>query len=183
MIDADTDEVSLSRTTKRADCLAEAEPIDANPLDSPTDRSQPHLFYDGFVHWWLLGISLFVMIAAVLLSSEGEQQVLLPVIGMPLPELCYSRRMFQLDCPGCGLTRSFINLAHGDFARAWHFHPAGILLFSIIAFQIPFRSLQLWRVYTGRRQWRVPRWELFMYALAALIFLQWVGRMVSGLWW
>lgn len=40
------------------------------------------------------------------------------------------RRAFQIDCPFCGMTRSFVALAHGDLAAALRFHPAGPLLFA-----------------------------------------------------
>lgn len=26
-------------------------------------------------------------------------------------------------CPGCGVTRAFVNFMHGNFARAYEFHP------------------------------------------------------------
>ncbi|NVB80590.1 MAG: DUF2752 domain-containing protein [Kofleriaceae bacterium] len=36
---------------------------------------------------------------------------------------------FGIDCPMCGMTRSFVALAHGDIGAAFRFHPAGPLLF------------------------------------------------------
>jgi hypothetical protein len=48
--------------------------------------------------------------------------------GLPgLP--CLFRLVFHFPCPGCGLTRSFTALWHGDFAHSLRFHPLGSLLF------------------------------------------------------
>jgi hypothetical protein len=49
--------------------------------------------------------------------------------GAELGGLCWFRAAFHIDCPFCGMTRSFVWLAHGDVVAAWRFHPAGPLLF------------------------------------------------------
>src|SRR5439155_16652693 len=95
-------------------------------------------------------ISSGVLAAALLLSVRNRTQVLLPLVELPLPELCMLRRMTGLPCPGCGMTRCFISLAHGDLPAAWSYNPAGLLLFAILVFQIPFRTVQLWRIRRGR---------------------------------
>lgn len=40
----------------------------------------------------------------------------------PLPEGCLTRSLFGLKCPGCGLTRSIIHLAEGDWRASWRSH-------------------------------------------------------------
>ncbi len=37
---------------------------------------------------------------------------------------CFSKALFGIDCPGCGLQRSLLLLAKGDFAKAFHMYPA-----------------------------------------------------------
>jgi hypothetical protein len=49
--------------------------------------------------------------------------------GTPLGALCWLHAAFGIDCPMCGMTRSFVALAHGDVGAAFRFHPAGPLLF------------------------------------------------------
>ncbi|MBS1779078.1 MAG: DUF2752 domain-containing protein [Bacteroidetes bacterium] len=39
---------------------------------------------------------------------------------------CPSKSLFGIDCPGCGLQRSLIELLKGDFAASWHVYPPGI---------------------------------------------------------
>jgi hypothetical protein len=57
--------------------------------------------------------------------------LVLPPQGHGVP-LCYFRNLFQLPCPGCGLTRSFTNVAHLRFADAFHYHPFGLVLFPLM---------------------------------------------------
>jgi hypothetical protein len=76
------------------------------------------------------------------------------------------------------MTRCFISLAHGDFAAAWSYNPAGLLLFAVVAFQVPFRTVQLWRIRGGLPEltWRlVP--ALALGAVAAMMIGQWLLRL------
>lgn len=55
-----------------------------------------------------------------------------PDRGFGVP-LCQFRTVTHLPCLACGLTRSFIALAHLDPARAAFYHPLGLLLFPLTA--------------------------------------------------
>lgn len=46
-----------------------------------------------------------------------------------LPSICPFWNLTGHPCPGCGLTRSFVCLAHGHFVDAFRWHPLGPLLF------------------------------------------------------
>ncbi len=46
----------------------------------------------------------------------------------PRLALCVVRRVFHIACPGCGLTRSFADLAKGNFIGAFARHPVGPVL-------------------------------------------------------
>jgi len=43
--------------------------------------------------------------------------------------LCAFRAYTGLSCPGCGLTRAFVAIAHGRFADAWLLNPFAFPLF------------------------------------------------------
>ena len=130
-------------------------------------------------HWTIFGLSALVLALAVLLGVRGETQVTLPIVGAALPELCYSRSILGLDCPGCGLTRSFISLAHGQPYKAWQFNPAGIFLFAAIAFQLPYRAVQLMRLRLGRPEINSTVFSICGLAVLASLFVQWVWRMLA----
>lgn len=37
---------------------------------------------------------------------------------------CLSKKLFGIDCPGCGMQRATVLLLEGDFAHAFHMFPA-----------------------------------------------------------
>lgn len=118
---------------------------------------------------------------AALLQTRGPVQVVLPGLDFPLPDSCTSRRMLGVDCPGCGLTRSFVRLAHGDPLGAWAFHPVGPLLFAFIAAQIPYRLWQLWRIGSGRGRWIAGPWiHLPLAVIITLMLARWIARLCGA---
>ena len=130
-------------------------------------------------HLVFLVLSVVVLVLSMTMSVRGAgTQVSLPFLNEPLPELCHMRRFTGLDCPGCGLTRSFISLGHGDVAAAWRFNPTGILLFGLLIAQLPYRSLQLWRIRRDQPEW-YPR-QLFAWltvAFVSMLLMQWVFKL------
>ena len=134
---------------------------------------------DTVLHWIFLGLSTMVVLFAVLLQVRGEEQVIIPGIGVPLPGACTFKQYVGADCPGCGLTRCFVSMGHGQLERAWHFNPVGIVFFMVVASQIPFRSIQIWRLKRGIAEIRLGWWgySTMMLILAALI-AQWIVRMI-----
>lgn len=57
--------------------------------------------------------------------------VLSPAAAENGPVICPFRLMTGLPCPGCGLTRSWIALAHGDPGTAFARHAFGPVLFAL----------------------------------------------------
>lgn len=124
----------------------------------------------------LIGSAL-VLAAACVLSVIDPESVGIPAIGWQVPGTCVSRYLFQSPCPGCGLTRSFVSLAHGDFVQAVRFNPAGPVLFAIFAFQIPFRSVQLWRLQRDEPPLEWPWLNYVLPVTLVLLLAQWLAHM------
>jgi uncharacterized protein DUF2752 len=136
--------VSTSHTGPAANAAA------AHETPSPQiPQNSARIKRDWLFHLVLLAMCGGVLVLSATLSVKNRTQVVLPGLGVALPELCLMRRASGLSCPGCGLTRSFISLAHGDVARAWSYNPSGPLLFFLVALQVPFRALQVWRIRCG----------------------------------
>jgi hypothetical protein len=74
------------------------------------------------------GLAAAQLAAAAWLVPVGDR-VVTPG-GNELGVACPSHALFGVDCPFCGMTRSFVALAHGEIGRAFAFHPAGPLLFA-----------------------------------------------------
>jgi hypothetical protein len=50
--------------------------------------------------------------------------------GLPGFVLCPFRALTGLPCPGCGMTRAFCAIGHGDFAGAFGFNPLAPFVFA-----------------------------------------------------
>lgn len=78
-----------------------------------------------------------------ILSADTEGAAL---FGWELPPLCVFSNLFGRDCPGCGLTRSWVMAAHGDVRGAFEMHLLGPVMWVAAAAQVPYRALQVWRL-------------------------------------
>jgi Protein of unknown function (DUF2752) len=97
---------------------------------------------------------------------------------IPLPQTCYSRSWLGLKCPGCGLTRSIIHLAEGDFGASWRSHRLGWLMAVVIALQVPYRLVAMRR---RDPPLVAPRWQAVLgYALIALLLGNWLVELAAG---
>ncbi|TXT18919.1 MAG: hypothetical protein FD138_4396 [Planctomycetota bacterium] len=95
----------------------------------------------------VLWISLAVIALSFALRVRPDQRVaLLGLDRLPAPEMCGSRLWFGIECPGCGLTRGFIQLAAGDWSNAIALNRVTPLLAFAVLMQIPYRlaSLLAW---------------------------------------
>ncbi|MEY2784113.1 MAG: hypothetical protein RL277_317 [Planctomycetota bacterium] len=68
---------------------------------------------------------IYALIGALVLALS-----LVPVpAGLQGRSICTFRNLFDLPCPGCGVTRSLRATAHGDLASALDLNPFGPLFF------------------------------------------------------
>jgi hypothetical protein len=128
----------------------------------------------------LRGRTLDLGIATLAAAQLGAAAWLVPVgdqvvtpSGGSLGGLCLFRALFHTDCPFCGMTRSFVALAHGDLAAAFRFHPAGPILFLALAVFLG-AALVVWvrrqRPLVERRQVRFALEAVALTCLAIGIF-------------
>jgi len=97
-----------------------------------------------------------------------------------IPPLCASRTVFNFNCPGCGLTRSFVHLAHGQWNAAWEMHRLGWLLAVVTLLQFPYRIYGLMRPGEALVGPTVVSW--MGYALLVLMVGNWIVGMFLAFW-
>ena len=128
-------------------------------------------------HGLYLTLACIVLGLAAFLQINGQDKVIVPGLNLPLPDSCLYRRLVGTGCPGCGLTRCFIALMDGDWGTAWSYNPAGYLVFVLIASQLPYRSVQIFRVLRGRPELRHSMLSAFLACLLVLALMsQWLLR-------
>jgi Protein of unknown function (DUF2752) len=118
------------------------------------------------------------ILAFALQKLPGGQVSFRGLARIPLPQTCFSRSWLGLKCPGCGLTRSIIHLAEGDWEASWRNHRLGSLMAVVILVQIPYRLLALRRL---DRPLIGPQWQAVLaYALIALLLGNWLVELAAG---
>jgi hypothetical protein len=142
--------------------------------NGPTpDRGQVPGPGDTRWHWTILaGVVLFVT-SALLCDVEPDQSIgLAAVPSIKLPVVCPSRRLFGVECPGCGMTRSLTHLLHGRLGQSFATHRLGWLVFAAILFQVPYRT---WRLAGHTSPLDKPRVVMILlWGFAALLIANWL---------
>jgi hypothetical protein len=118
----------------------------------------------------MLRLSLLALGLACLLQVRSDQRVEFRWGWTgPLPESCGSRVFLGMECPGCGLTRSFIYLSRGQWSDAWKVNRVGWLLALATVFQVPYRLYCMRELRAGRsaRFWWAP-WCSWIIIIALL---------------
>lgn len=116
---------------------------------------------------FILGAAAAILVLSAVMTIENHERV--AVAGWILPESCALKRMTGLPCPGCGLTRGFISLAHGDWSGSLRFHRLGWLMFGFAVLQIPYRTLRLADRIEPRTRWSTRILGVFI----ALLTMNW----------
>ena len=132
---------------------------------------------------WILALAVAAIAGSFILqpSEHGGLSVTVPLLGtrISLPEACMSRRIFGISCPGCGLTRSFVATARGDFRSAVKWNAMGPVLFVVVLFQIPYRALEYLGIWRHRKSWRRIKEVLgyIMWPLCGGLIIMWLVRL------
>lgn len=64
----------------------------------------------------------------------------IPIVLLFLPpdyfdkgeSICVSKRWFDIECYGCGMTRAIMHLIHLDFQEAWEFNKLSFIVFPLL---------------------------------------------------
>jgi len=129
-------------------------------------------------HREVLLLCAIALVAAPLLSvSPGDRVGARWMPDLLMPPMCMSRAVYDIDCPGCGLTRSFVHLAHGDWRSSFQSHRLGWLVMALAVFQIPYRAHLLW----GSRRFAIPKpmGNAIIILLILLLVVNWGLKMLG----
>ena len=119
----------------------------------------------------------FAFLTAILFAS-----VLVPPVREAPVTLCLVQLLLGVAGPGCGMTRAFLFIGHGDLHTAFTLNPNSLLVFALV--------VALWANYGGRvlygRELSLVlshRWKLGVYLVtAALTAVVWIYNMVANPW-
>jgi hypothetical protein len=135
-------------------------------------------------HLWILALAAAAVMGSFLLTPEDNRRLSLTLpcysSHVLLPETCMSRIVLGVSCPGCGLTRSFVAIAHGQFWHAFLFNPMGPFLFVLCCLQIPYRigaylDLQQFR---PLREQLANRADMIIWIVSGGLMISWIARII-----
>jgi len=153
-----------------ADANAADEEVNAATATPRGNRSRHH----RSMLWMSTAV---VLLAFALKNSENDRVAFRWLSNHPLPHSCVSRTWFGLECPGCGLTRSFIHFAEGDVPASFQIHRVGWLLAVAVLLQFPYRILALSRQQALPLGPTVP--QVFGWSLIVLLLVNWLDIMLQ----
>ena len=94
----------------------------------PNEQNRIHLNF-------LLSNILILILIAFVGNSVGSFN--------GLPHVCLFRKFFGIPCPGCGITRSLIDISRFDLPSSWQSNPVGIFIALFVFIQIVMRPLAM----------------------------------------
>jgi hypothetical protein len=134
---------------------------------------------------WILGLVLTALIASFALHPCHDDHLCFSLPGVEkqiqIPLTCMFRIVTGIPCPGCGLTRSFVAISHGDIRAAWEFNAMGPILYLLCILQIPYRPVEYFGVGRNSRTWTryKQRFDLIVWMVLAGFILAWVVKLAS----
>jgi hypothetical protein len=137
-------------------------------LSLRSQRAMPHLI--------VLGYCAALLLAAILLARLDAGKAHLQIGDYSLPSICAFKNTFDLPCPGCGLTRSWVAIARGEPARSLTFHRLGWLIM-IYAFLQTIRHT-VWLVVPPAQLMveRIGSWlDRALVLIALLLMANWIA--------
>lgn len=97
-------------------------------------------FFDDFNRQYQLNILLsnILVVLMFLIFKNSLIQFL-----NNLPHFCLFNKIFGIECPFCGMTRAFCEIANLNFFQVLQLNASSIFVASIFLFQIPLRIFSL----------------------------------------
>ena len=80
-------------------------------------------------------------------------------------DICVSKLVFGVPCPGCGMTRAYVSLLKLNIHDAFFYHPLFFLISIILI------------VITRHKKINFSQQRIFLYSIVAMFIIVWVIRM------
>ena len=113
-------------------------------------------------------LALFVILTAGFLLTPAD---------LPKETLCLFKRIFLLDCPGCGLTRAFLCIPRGEWRAAVHYNAAAIPLYGFFLVGFYNQVTQQFPITRGHHIKFSPEFRFVMaQIIVGILLIQWFHK-------
>lgn len=90
-------------------------------------------------HHVVLYVCFVIISGSFLLTPARSAEGPLYLGALPFPHTCVFKNLTGLPCPGCGLSRSMVAIAHGELRQSLYYHRLGLLTFLYVLVQFIYR--------------------------------------------
>jgi hypothetical protein len=119
--------------------------------------------------------SLLFLAVAVLALSFGMPALQSRHMWLSIP--CLFKAITHLPCLACGLTRSFVQTAHGHLTAAFEFHLLGPLLFGLTAISAIYLAVAVASGYRVRVAFAPGTRRIAAWSVLALFVVCWIIKL------
>jgi len=102
--------------------------------------SKEKLPHDKTTHITYICIFGVILTLTFLITFHQNNKNNLTFFNLKLPPLCLSKSLTNTECPGCGMTRSFVNIAKFNFGEAFKLNRVSIPLFIYFIYAFLYHS-------------------------------------------
>lgn len=104
----------------------------------------------------------------------------LSFLNINLPPLCLTKSLFNTDCPGCGMTRSFVKIASFNFVDAFNFNRASIPLFIYFIYALAYHAYCLRKLNIEIPKKLANTNKILANLVLAILIINWVFGLIIG---
>ncbi|MBN1901209.1 DUF2752 domain-containing protein [Candidatus Sumerlaeota bacterium] len=136
----------------------------------------PSVDHSASTHWtYIILLGLFLILPFFITQTTDQSGgSSLRLWKIPLPGMCLSRSIFGVRCPGCGLTRSFVALAHGEWRQAFSYHRIGPVLYFYFLLLIFFHLYGLLKKNQPLPRILLRAHQITALAIIAALIINWI---------
>ena len=88
-------------------------------------------------HLYMILLLLTIIVVSFFLAIDCNEVIHFSLSNhYSILGICLFKEIFNVDCPTCGLTRSFIAIGHLQFNKAWHYNRVGMFIYLYLLLQI-----------------------------------------------
>lgn len=135
---------------------------------------------DRMVNFIIIIYCLCIIAGSLILAPPEQHSSNLRLGALYVPSTCSFRNLTGIPCPGCGLTRSMVAVAHGDLDAGFYYNRLGPLVLAYILLQLMYRFI---RLALPTKQLFINRFGRYLNRgiaiLCVLFLINWISTLVS----
>ena len=130
-------------------------------------------------HIYIILLCASIIPISFCIPNQEDMAIYLSGIKLQrLPNVCLFKKISGIECPSCGLTRSFISISNLKIKKAWYFHRVGILIYAFVVLQIPYRIYMIWNEEAFESNISKKIIKGYLYVIGVALIINWFFNLI-----